>query len=333
MDSQAIEAAAARWIVRRQDDGWSAADESSLNRWLEESVAHRVAYLRLNTVWQDMERLKALAAGVRKGTIPPPRDGTPYRKPSLIEHLRDRGDIKWSRIAAVAVVVFATITGVTWYSSMARATDYATLVGQVKTIELADGSQVILNTESHISVSMRRRQINLIAGEVYFKVAKNRARPLVIAVGERQVTDVGTEFSVRREGGEIRVLVTEGRVAVASINGGAVGDPTFVDAGTLAETMKSRIVCRRASDTEREQLLSWQSGFVFFRDTVLSDAVTELNRYRRQKMVIVDPSIASIRIGGRFRSTNADAFLALLQERFPVLVEQHETSIVLKRRP
>jgi transmembrane sensor len=337
VDSQATEAVAAAWIIKRQADDWSEADESQLNRWLAESVAHRVAYIRLDTVWRDTERLKALGAGVPRGTIPPPkqRNDARDRKATLIQTLRYRGDIRWSRWGVAAALAFAMITGVTWYSSKARATDYATGVGQLKTIVLADGSQVTLNTESHISVLMHadERQINLVAGEVYFNVTKDRSRPFVIRVADKQVTAVGTEFSVRREAEDMQVLVTVGRVSLASISAGMVRDPTFVEAGTLAQTMKSKILTRRVSDAEQEQLLSWQNGFVFFRDTGLTDAVTELNRYRKQKIVIADSSIASIRIGGRFRSTNAEAFLALLQERFPVVVEEHGTSIVLKRRP
>ena len=77
MGSQAIEAAAASWVVRRQADDWSDAEEAQLTRWLMESVAHRVAYIRLDTVWRDTGRLKALGAGVPRGCIPPPkqRDG------------------------------------------------------------------------------------------------------------------------------------------------------------------------------------------------------------------------------------------------------------------
>jgi transmembrane sensor len=335
MNSQRIEAVAARWVIRRQAEDWSEAEESQLDEWLAQSVAHRVAYIRLQSVWVGIERLRAVGAGVPKGTIPLPKqhDGAICRNPALTQRLSNRW-ARWGRWGAAAALVLAVVTGVTWYSTVARA-DYATRVGQVKTFRLADGSQVILDTNSHIAVSIdeHARHIRLLAGEAYFKVANDRARPFVVGVGAAQITDVGTEFSVRRQAGEIRVLVTEGRVALASNNNGSLGDPIFVEAGSVAQTSKSKILTRRVSDTEQEQLLSWQSGLVFFRDAELSEAVNELNRYRTQKIVVADPSIASIRVGGRFRATNAEAFLALLQERFPVVVEANDTQILLKRRP
>jgi transmembrane sensor len=77
-------------------------------------------------------------------------------------------------------------------------------------------------------------------------------------------------------------------------------------------------------------LLSWRDGFVEFRDTTLSDAVAEFNRYRVRKILIADPSIASVRISGKFRSGNAEAFLWLLQKGFPVTVEEQQEHTVLK---
>jgi transmembrane sensor len=79
-------------------------------------------------------------------------------------------------------------------------------------------------------------------------------------------------------------------------------------------------------------MLSWREGFVELHDTTLSDAVAEFNRYRAQPLSIADPSIASLRISGRFRSTNSDAFLWLLQQGFPVIAEERQGHIVLRRR-
>jgi transmembrane sensor len=81
-----------------------------------------------------------------------------------------------------------------------------------------------------------------------------------------------------------------------------------------------------------EELTSWREGFVEFHDTTLTDAVAEFNRYRRRKLLIEDPSIASLRISGRFRSRNSEAFLWLLQRGFPVIVEEKTGHVVLKRR-
>jgi transmembrane sensor len=217
---------------------------------------------------------------------------------------------------------------------MQSADQYVTAVGGLKTVKLADGSEVTLNTATRIRVYLRRRErrIDLASGEAYVIVAKDASRPFVINVADKAVTAVGTQFSVRRSSTDIQVLVTEGRVRLSSSRAATSGLPTAVDAGSVARTMNSEVLVRRASEIEADQLLSWRSGFVVFRDTPLADAVAEFNRYRLHKLVIADPALAAIRIGGKFRCTNVDAFLSLLQQGFPVTVEQADDHIILKRR-
>ncbi len=82
-----------------------------------------------------------------------------------------------------------------------------------------------------------------------------------------------------------------------------------------------------------EELLSWRTGFLEFHDMTLTDAVAAFNRYRTLKLSLADPSIASLRISGRFRSTNSEAFLWLLQQGFAVVAEEQPGGIILRRRP
>ena len=81
-----------------------------------------------------------------------------------------------------------------------------------------------------------------------------------------------------------------------------------------------------------EQLLSWRTGYIVFRDTPLADAVADFNRYNVHKIIIQDPAIAAIHIGGNFRSNDADAFLWLLQSGFPIKVERRSDLIILTKR-
>src|ERR1700722_17249135 len=67
-----IEAAAAEWLIRRDSQEWSSSDQVALEEWLNASTLHRVAFLRLELTWEDTDRLKALAAGVRTDGPPPP---------------------------------------------------------------------------------------------------------------------------------------------------------------------------------------------------------------------------------------------------------------------
>ena len=63
-----IEETAAGWLARRDSGEWEAVDEADLIAWLDASIAHRVAYVRLDAAWQVAGRLGELgsAAGTKK---------------------------------------------------------------------------------------------------------------------------------------------------------------------------------------------------------------------------------------------------------------------------
>ncbi len=212
---------------------------------------------------------------------------------------------------------------------------YKTPIGGLETVHLADGSRVTLNTDTTIRVRIgrTRRRVELDSGEAYFIVARDPSCPLDIFVSNRRITANGTEFSVRRDAKDLLIVVTAGRVQLAAAGTAAPHSATTLAAGTVARTAGSEVLTDRAAQMKMEELLSWRTGFLEFHDMTLTDAVAAFNRYRTLKLSLADPSIASLRISGRFRSTNSEAFLWLLQQGFAVVAEEQPGGIILRRRP
>jgi transmembrane sensor len=238
-------------------------------------------------------------------------------------------------VALAASLVLALSWGVYWAATWIQRPDqYVTGIGGLQVVQLADGSEVTLNTNTRIRAYIGRaeRRIELDSGEAYFAVARDPSRRFVIDVAGRSVTDIGTHFSVRRTATDVQVLVSEGRVQLSPVSAGAASVPTVLDAGDLASTAGSETRIRRVSQSEVEQLLSWRGGFISFHDTPLTDAVAEFNRYQTHKLVIEDSSLADIQVVGRFRTNNLEGFLSLLQQGFPVIAEDSGDHISLKHR-
>src|SRR5882762_3576489 len=367
MKSERVEELASRWFARRQSAAWTDADQATFAAWLEEHPAHRIAYIRLDAAWSHAARLKALGASVPPGVIPPrgswgdtrfssgasAETSETHPAPAITD-----GDLSPSPrerrrrvrfLAMAASAALALFGGLYVYSTgLFSGTRYSTRIGAMDTVPLADGSHVTLNTDSRIRVALeaKERRVDLDRGEAFFDVAKDPARPFVVQVGDKRVVAVGTKFSVRRDHDDIRVAVTEGKVRVETASSrlrvkkgegseapqGAGTAEVVLTAGSVAQTAKTDVLVRDAVGTEVEELLSWRTGYVVFRETALADAVAEFNRYNTRKIIIEDPSIAAIRIGGNFRSNNTDAFLWLLQSGFPITVEQSDDRVILKRR-
>ncbi|NOT86943.1 MAG: DUF4880 domain-containing protein [Lysobacter sp.] len=353
-----IELAASEWLARRESDDWSDNDRAGLDAWLAESTAHRVAFLRLESAWIESARLKALAAG-RTGAGPPPRG--PWVQPPHITAEAPVADeaAGASRVEALGALRFAAretvpprrralVGGLTaaavalcgvlaywgWRTHTAVDTaSYASGVGTLRTVALTDGSHATLSSGSRIEVAMSRgeRWVDLRSGEAFFEAAKDRARPFIVSADARRVVAVGTKFSVRRDGADLRVVVTEGLVRLESAHmpGQPPAPVTLLPAGSTALATRSGVLVRTGTVVDAERALEWRGGYLHFDDTPLAEAAIEFNRYGGPKLVMGDSDAAALRIGGNVRWSNVDGFVRLLEQGFGVRAEQRGGIIVL----
>ncbi|HEY0940443.1 MAG TPA: FecR domain-containing protein [Steroidobacter sp.] len=343
MDSAKIELEAAEWLARRDGGHWSEADEAAFAAWQDQSTAHRVAVIRLQTVWQRADRLQALGAGVPRGEIPPPGQwrlsGLPERAAGSAAPASgsDRSSRMQPRplvraIAAIMLVMLGAVLG--WYSLGRGAHSYSTAIGSMEVVPLADGSRITLNTASamRVELSDTERRVRLDRGEAFFEVAKDPTRRFVVQAGNKQIVAVGTKFSVFNSDGTVRVVVTEGIVEVTATDSVTQAPTTPVTAGSIAQAGAAGVVVQQLSVADAESSLSWRSGYIALRDTPLADAVTEFNRYNEKQIVIADPELADLRVGGNVRTTNVIAFVHVLERGFPVRATELGDRIILQRR-
>lgn len=356
--SDQVEKRAAEWLARRDGGDWAAHDQAELDRWLDESSAHTVAYIRLEAAWKRADRLKALGAGFPKGKVPTPEEfnlspffddriaGTPKSRDAPYLGSVRRYPTVFVRLAASLLLAFALSAWYFWPS----APDYKTPVGGRASVPMVDGSKVTLNTDSAIRVAVteREREVRLDQGEAFFEVAKDPKRPFVVSVGNKRVIAVGTKFSVRRIKSDIQIVVTEGTVRIESTStplhlkevdaagsalpghdAGAATTEFPLIAGSIARATEDDLLVQSATIPQAEESLSWRTGYLIFRETTLADAVAEFNRYNLTKIVVDDPSVASIRLSGKFHTTDFEAFIRLLEGGFPIHAQHSQEQIIL----
>jgi transmembrane sensor len=338
-----IEDRAAAWLAKRDAGGWSANDEAQLRQWIDASVAHRVAFLRLETVWNRAGRLRALGAGLPAGTTPSrgkwrespffalqpsarwPQD--PAGTPALPRAASAPGRIRplfRSRILLVAASLLLLMSGAAvLLESSLGGPQYSTPVGGLASVPLADGSNVTLDTASRIRVQLWRseRRVHLLGGQAFFVVAKDARRPFVVQAAGNRVVAVGTQFSVRRDRDVLWIVVAQGTVRLEPASApppGTGGEPTLLTAGTVARVTSRSVLIEKESPDELEGILSWREGHLTFREATLAEAVAEFNRYNTHKITIVDPRVGNILISGTFRPTHVGAFVRLLASGFSV---------------
>jgi transmembrane sensor len=144
----------------------------------------------------------------------------------------------------------------------------------------------------------------------------------VVHAGPRTITVLGTKFSVRRDGDRVEVAVIEGRVRVEDSGQSQPVSPTIVTRGDIVVAEgESTLVAVKSVERVTEEL-SWRTGRLTFDQATLGEAVAEFNRYNHKQLVIVDPEVAALRIGGSFEAENIQAFTRLLQRGFSLKIEE-----------
>jgi len=313
MSARNIEAQAAEWIERRHFGQWSEEDQSQLDIWLAEAIAHRVAYVRLNSSWQRTGRLAAL-----RGAAP--------EMPGGLSPQQGRHSFRFLPRLAAGLAIVAAVS--TYYMLHNNTTTYATTVGGREILSLADGSQIELNTDTILRVSNRTgtREVWLDKGEAYFRIVHDAAHPFVVTAQGRRIVDLGTEFTVRRESDRLQISVVEGRVRMEE---GANKSPVLA-AGDSAIATGSALSISRKDTRAISSDLAWRRGMIMFDNITLGEAAAEFNRYNRTQ-IVVDPAAAHMKVAGTFPINGVKGFSDLTRHVLGLRVETRGQEIIISR--
>ena len=281
---QIMENEAAEWAVA-MDRGLTPAEQVSLDRWLAESPQRQGALIRARAVWraatgQDLDHGRSLA--------------------------NDRRQVWTSRRRLLAGGLAAGIAASVGAAVVLGAEgDYRTGDLEVRRLAMADGSEAVLNSRTRLVVkySEARRHVALRNGEAWFDVAKDPARPFVVATPDVRVTAVGTAFSVRESAGVTEVVVSEGTVRIER-RGEA---PRLVSAGGGMRFGGAGPVESRLDAGRIQRRLAWRDGLIMLDGETLGEAAAEFNQHSERKLRVA-ADIADRKVVGVFRMSDVEGF-------------------------
>jgi len=320
-----IEVEACAWIAQLDGHAPSREDLTAFREWINRSPQHRREIRRLSALWGDLNQLTELALPSKKN-----------QRPTINNVL-----LRAAVFAGVAVLIAAAMV---FYKDPHTADLnllYSTNVGEQKPITLADGTKILLNTDSRIQVvySPRQRVVRLLQGEAYFEVAHNAIRPFMVYAGANVVRALGTAFTVHLKKQDVEVVVTEGAVelsAMTNANDGAAAKTLSKPVTKLADIKAGQSAAfnqqvesiETIKPLEIKRKLSWREGVLSFSGEPLEQVVDEVTRYTPITIVISDPAIRHVRIGGYFKVGETEAMLEALETSFGVRVNRVNDRLV-----
>lgn len=290
--------AAAQWYARLAAETAGERERLAWQRWLEADPAHRDAWQRIESVRQQMGQVPGRLAA---STL------------TAAGHSRRR-----VLLGAALLVSASGVAALGWRSDAGRrlTADFRTSVGERQRFTLADGSQLLLDTDSAVDARFdeRQRLLLLRGGEVLVETAPDPlGRPFSVATAHGRVRALGTRFTVRVDDLGSEVAVLEKTVEVEAPGMAA---PLRLEAGQRTRFTRDGAQPPRANDAS---VAAWQQGSLIAIDRPLGELIDELARYR-SGWLRCDPRIAGIKVSGAFPLDDSERALDALEKGFPVQV-------------
>lgn len=293
------------WILRIHSGLMSSQERREFKAWHARSPVHQVQFRDAEQFWRTLDRLDGQVT--REKHLTTPDDFVTRRAFPLTSGLTLRS--RWPAIAATFLIV---TTMLLWSTLPVWLSDYTTATGEQKSVTLADGSIVFMNTHSAFSVNLseRRRSLTLTQGEALFEVAHDTERPFEVTVDGWVVQAIGTTFNIDRHADNMTVTVVEG--AVRLFHDSQAWD---IPAGYRI-TYDGRHIVKEPEPVDVLKITGWRTGEFSFTDMPLSMIVEELNRYRPGRIMIATAPLRDLRLSGSVSLNNPDHSLKMLQKVF-----------------
>lgn len=306
-NDKSIRKDARRWFIRLRQ-GASDSELRAFENWRDSDPAHGEAFRRIETAWEATapagSRLAAREADQLAVYLDAIENGRPV--PSNARKRRAR------RITAVSIALFCLLAGGFWFENPTFLpdlfADVSTARGERRTIHLPDGSSLLLDADSALTLDFYgdERRVRLLRGAAFFDVAASN-KPFVVNAGGGEMRVLGTSFMVRlvESGGVVTLARGRVKIAVAGQAADAVLSP-----GQQIEFGRAGLSAPR--DVDIDEALAWRDGrFVFYRAR-LGDVLDEIQRYRPGRIVLADQALAEERVTGSFLLEDTDAALHAL---------------------
>lgn len=300
----AQEQAALAWLSLLHDRP-SAGDQLTFSQWLRADPAHAEAYAQAQVLWELSEGPARTLADEEALALQGYLEAMdrPRRSPVL----------RWSAALAMAACLLLMVSlGTGWQAQRwldDLGADFVSAPGEIRTVTLADQSQVTLDADSAIAVdfSHGERRVQLRRGAGFFNVS-HTGEPFVVAAESGEARVLGTQFEVRLQPHGAQVTVLSGRVGVTASRD---GEQQILTAGQ--QVAYGEGAAEKLHGVDSEAQLAWRQGWLTYYKSTLAEVVEDLRRYYPGRIVLLNDELAARKVSGSFPSKDPQTVLDSLQ--------------------
>lgn len=324
-----IEAEAREWFLLQQERPLTVEENDQYQQWMRLDAFHREAYQQLVEIWQGLGELELSVRNDQSSSWL--NSIAQFFKGSLAGFRGFTPAAPFAMASIVAVIMVSTLWVATESLDQEQSAYHQSDIAQVKTITLDDGSLVTLgaNTKIQVNFDTDRREVHLLKGQAFFDVAKDKQRPFFVDAEKAGVMVVGTRFEVYKQLDQVKVIVEEGVVRVSPNT-----EPDFSALDTQTLTAGQKLVSNAGvepivSEVDSSAVSPWRDGRLVYRDAALANVVFDVNRYRKEKIILGTDSLKKLKVTTSLAVDQTDSIVSMLEQSLPVVAHQETPDRIL----
>lgn len=239
------------------------------------------------------------------------------------------------KVAASLAAILLLAACWIWTSRSPHRTRCKTAYGEVKNIQMPDGSAITLNGNSSLSFpavwqEQEDREVQL-TGEAFFEVAKKTGKAnakFIVHTKGIDIAVLGTRFNVNNRRGKVQVVLQEGKVSL--FQPGKEQAPIPMIPGDLVEFSRQdhKLTRRKVNPL---MFSSWKEEETLFEDKPLGEIAQQLEDTRGLQVIFAEESFRQLRFTGTLPNADLDKFLLVLSKSFGIKVSRQGSQIILQR--
>lgn len=283
---------ALEWLVRLRDQRATDADRQAFRRWHDRDAGHAAAWVEAEALWQRFD----------------------VAQPAFDDRRAARRRLR-RRQAMLGGAAAALGAGGLWLLKRPDLlAEHRTGIGERRGFTLPDGSRVELGSLSALSVQFAgdARRLRLHRGEAFFDVAPDAARPFIVAAAKGVTRALGTRFDIKSDLDAVTVSVSQHAVLVESE--GHAG----VEVGEGYQLTYDAAGPGRVTPVDPDAVAAWRRGRILFQDVPLRRVLAELERYRRDRILLLDRELGDIAVTAIFNADQAEDALRIIARALPI---------------
>ncbi|MGZ5190808.1 MAG: FecR family protein [Flavisolibacter sp.] len=285
-------------------------DEIKAKEWTHELLMHQhnAPLVEQSIIWLNEQQMQ-------EKNVPAAQIETAFQNfqssldtASVIE--MQPGKKRWWIPAAVAVVV-VSIAAFVYFNGLPAKTKLDSNFGKISEYQLPDGTQVLLNANSEITLNKKWEKDNdrevWLKGEAFFKVSKTGMKnKFIVHTNTMDIIVTGTQFNVVNRDDESSVLLTEGSVTLRTKD----GKELHLRPGDFIK-IENNIPEKKSAD--QEKVLAWKQAKLSFENTPMNEVAKIIARHYGVKVSISDKAIGEKTISGVMPNDNLDVLIEALE--------------------